>query len=117
MPQESTGFLPFELLYGWRVKGPLDVLREAWTGECGGEIPVLTHVIEMRERLQETAENARENLRKAQGKQKAYYDGRAREWNLEVGEEVLVLLPTLRNRMRLGWVGPYRIARNQPSGL
>ena len=24
--QESMGFSPFELLFGWRVRGPLDIL-------------------------------------------------------------------------------------------
>ena len=33
VPQESTGFAPFELLYGHRVRGPLDVLKEVWTGK------------------------------------------------------------------------------------
>ena len=31
--QESTGFSPFEFLYGKKVRGPLDVLRESWTGD------------------------------------------------------------------------------------
>ncbi|KAL7877197.1 hypothetical protein SRHO_G00038400 [Serrasalmus rhombeus] len=30
VPQESTGFSPFELLYGHQVRGPLDVLKETW---------------------------------------------------------------------------------------
>ena len=29
VPQTSTGFSPFELLYGYQVRGPLDVLKGA----------------------------------------------------------------------------------------
>ena len=30
VPQVSTGLSPFKLLYGWNVRGPLDVLRQLW---------------------------------------------------------------------------------------
>ena len=30
VPQESTGFSPFELLFGWKVRGPLDLLCQNW---------------------------------------------------------------------------------------
>ena len=51
--QASTGFSPFELLYGRHVRGPLDVLREAWTEEgCGSEDDknVLSYITEVRDR-------------------------------------------------------------------
>ena len=32
-PQESTGFSPFELLYGRTVRGPSHILRELWSRE------------------------------------------------------------------------------------
>lgn len=33
IPQASTGYSPFKLVYGHQVQGPLDVLKEAWEGD------------------------------------------------------------------------------------
>ena len=33
VPQASTRFSSFELLYGRRVKVPLDILKESWEGD------------------------------------------------------------------------------------
>ena len=33
VPQESTGFSPFELLYGRAIRGPMTILKELWTKE------------------------------------------------------------------------------------
>ncbi len=111
VPTESTGFSPFELLYGHRVRGPLDVLRETWTEEESQEMPVAAHVVDMRSRLHEMAELVQENMTKSQRKQKCYYDRGTQERTLKVGEQVLVLLPTVRNKLKLEWVGPYRVTR------
>lgn len=107
VPQESTGFSPFELLYGRRVRGPLDVLKEAWTDGAADEAPVMTHVLEMREKLKEMSEIVKDNMEKAQQRQKAVYDRGTMTRDLEVGDEVLVLLPMRRNHLKLEWVGPY----------
>jgi len=32
-PQDSTGFTPFELLVGHRVRTPMTLLKHLWTGE------------------------------------------------------------------------------------
>ena len=32
-PQDSTGFTPFELLYGHKVLTPMTLLKRIWTGE------------------------------------------------------------------------------------
>ncbi|XP_040072714.1 uncharacterized protein LOC120844827 [Ixodes scapularis] len=34
VPQSSSRFSPFELLYGRRVRGPLTILREVWSNEA-----------------------------------------------------------------------------------
>ena len=48
----------------------------------------------------------RENLVKAQKKQKSYYDESARPQALEAGDKVLVLVPAKQSKLQLEWVGP-----------
>ena len=40
VPQASTGFSPFELLYGHVVRGPLDILSESWQGRKSEEVKI-----------------------------------------------------------------------------
>ena len=98
VPQVSTGFSPFELVYGRDIRGPLDVLKGSWTQE--------NH-----DRLQEAQESVQKNLEKAQRKQKAWYDQKAREMNLTVGDKVLLLLPTRSEKLLAKWKGPYKVIK------
>ena len=111
VPQESLGFSPFELLYGRNVKGPMAILRELWSGEAPDEQVLSTYqyVIELRDRLEQTCKLAHENLKKMQIKQKAYYDRRARSRKFDVGDKVLLLLPTDSNKLLLQWKSPYEV--------
>ena len=38
-----------------------------------------------------------------------YYNKRTRERKLQVGDSVLLLLPTERNKLTLAWRGPYKV--------
>ena len=111
VPQSTTGFSPFELLYGREVRGPLDVLREEWEVSKKSDESVLSHILQVRERLEEMSELVSENVREAQRCQKLWYDQNTRERVLEPGEEVLVLLPTSSNKLLAKWQGPYRVIR------
>ena len=51
VPQTSTGFSPFELLYGYQVRGPLDVLKESWQSSEKTEESVISHILTVRDNL------------------------------------------------------------------
>uniref|UniRef100_A0A8C5QB65 Gypsy retrotransposon integrase-like protein 1 n=1 Tax=Leptobrachium leishanense TaxID=445787 RepID=A0A8C5QB65_9ANUR len=62
VPQESTGYSPFELLYGRQVRGPLDLVRAQWEGKQEEDgVPVVSYVLKLRERLAELAGLVRGN--------------------------------------------------------
>ncbi len=109
VPQASTGFSPFELIYGRTVRGPMKILRELWTSEI--EEPELKttyqYVLDLRERIEETCQLAKEELTKVQGRNQKYYNRKARPKNIRVGDKVLLLLPTDRNKLLLHWKGPF----------
>eukprot|EP00731_Ephydatia_muelleri_P003215 Em0001g3215a len=79
VPQCSTGFSPFELLYGRDVRGPLDVLKESWEAmEKSGE-SVVSHMLSIRDKMESMSALVRENLEKAQETEKRWYDKNARQ--------------------------------------
>ena len=63
----------------------------------------------MQEKLSKMSELAKENLAKAQQRQKKWYDENARERQIEPGAQVLVLLPTETSKLLAQWHGPYSV--------
>ncbi len=114
VPQASTGFSPFELLYGHEVRGPLTILKEVWEGDCGKSEPtnIVSFVLQMRERLEKMRALAQTHLAEAQRHQKTWYDQLARERGFDVGEKLLVMLPSQENKLLAKWQGPFEI-KNQ----
>jgi hypothetical protein len=94
VPNENTGFLPFELLHGRHIRGPLAVLKEEWEEPSTCQHSVLSHLLDTREKMKTMGELATENEKQAKQEQKLYYDRKARDRKLEVGQKVLILLPT-----------------------
>lgn len=113
VPQSSTGFSPFEMLFGYDVRGPLFLIKEKLLDIDGSneDIPVTTFVISMREKLREYLKlsNAAENESKL--KEKSYYDKNCRIRKFKPGDKVLLLLPTSTSKLLAEWRGPYEIVR------
>jgi len=101
VPQESTGFSPFQLLYGTAVRGPMCILKELWTKEL--EEPEVKssyqYVFELRETLGDTLKLAHTEFQKAQKKGKHYYDRKTKVRKFVPGDKVLVLLSTDHNKL------------------
>lgn len=111
VPQASTGFSPFELLYGRKVRGPLDLIYESWTGEAAEDENMVKYILDMRHNLSNMAEIAKENMEVQQERQKYYYDKKARMRSYSAGDKVLILLPSDSSKLKATWKGPYTIVR------
>eukprot|EP00731_Ephydatia_muelleri_P000784 Em0001g784a len=109
VPQTSTGFAPFELLYGRAVRGPLDIVKESWKESKWVKKNVVSYVLGVQEKLAKMSSLAAENLQRDQKQQKLWYDGNARQQEFQIGDLVLVLLPTSAGALTAQWKGPYPI--------
>ena len=59
--------------------------------------------------IDDAGEAGQQNVCDAAHKQKAWYDKHVRERDFQVGERVLVLLPTATSKMLAQWHGPYPV--------
>ncbi|CAM5130313.1 unnamed protein product [Eretmochelys imbricata] len=90
-------------------------MRDEWEGKAtpDGE-SVVEYVLIFRERLAELMGLARENLTRAQKKQKVWYDRRARAHAYATGDPVMVLIPVRKNKLQAAWEGPFKVIK-QPN--
>ena len=111
VPQESTSFSPFELLHGRTIRGPMAILKEIWSGPESNEeaVEAYRYVFDLRNRIEDTCRIARENLESAQGRYKRNFDKKTKVRSLEVGDKVLLMLPTDHNKLMMRWKGPFSI--------
>ncbi len=111
VPQASTGFSPFELLYGRQPRGVLDILRETWEEGPSESKNEIQHVLDLRTKLHTLGQLSMENLLQAQDKQSRLYNRGARLRNFTPGDKVLVLLPTSSSKLLAKWQGPFEVTR------
>lgn len=116
VPCQSTGYSPFELLFGRTVRGPLTIVKNAWLSP---KIPgdYLNYVLETRNRLTQMQEIVHENLERTQGRQKKVYNRQSSRRSFVVGDKVLVLLPTPGSKLEMKWQGPFVVSKVFENGL
>lgn len=120
-PHEATGFSPFELMTGRQMTLPLHLLYQP--GEANIATAYTTHeyMTDLHQHLKATFAFAQEHLNKSTEGRKAYYDQKASQDELQVGDKVWYYLYTqptgdkgskagkLARKFLPRWAGPYVI--------
>ena len=106
-PHCTTGYAPFTLLFGRDVRGPLDILHEAWLqGDCE-QASVHEWLTSVQAQISEMSVLVGNKESVAKAKMKAQYDRSACVKEFSKGDLVLVWKPGLHSKMGASWDGPY----------
>ena len=111
---ETTGFSPFELLFGRSVKGPLTLIKQAMLQETDlsrSKKSVVEFMLETRERLRTGLDLATAHAQEQRSKAKVWYDRKARMQEFKPGDKVLMLWPMHHSPLDLKLFGPYVVAQ------
>lgn len=107
--QKSTGYSPFELLFGHQPRTLLEMVQEKWEGEPESAKPVVEYVSDLKTHLRKIRAIMRQNLEEAQAAQKTQYDRHAKARTLKIGDAVLLMMASSDHKMLGQWQGPYRV--------
>ena len=104
----SLGFTPGELVFGHKMRGPLEVLKNRYL-DTEPESSILDQINDMKENHYKLQALAQQHMKVAKAAMKLHYDKGKKERTFEVGDEVLVFLPTENNMFKARFEGPFKI--------
>ena len=96
------------------------LIRETWTGEEKGglsselsalkpKMAVTRYMQKLEQHIRQALDQAGINEQKAHDANKARYDKRSTVRTLQVGDKVLVLMPTTSHSLTASWDGPFEV--------
>jgi hypothetical protein len=104
----ATGYTPFELVYGFQSILP-STLHETPSTQYSYD----DYVLELKNRLQTAHSVARQKLIIAKTKSKEYFDKDSQEFQVNIGDKVLLYDETVRRgrsrKLSAQWIGPYEV--------
>ena len=110
-PNRDTDFSPFELVYGRRVRTPLDVIHQGWCKEDFEDLDCGEWADWLSSKLEFWHEIMRERGVEASKRRKDEFDRKAVCRELEVGDPVLVRIPGLTAKLEESWKGPFPVTQ------
>ena len=111
VPQASTGFSPFELLFGRKPRGVLNLIKENWEEGPSPSKSEIQYVMDLRAKLHTLGQLSRENFLEAQERQQHLYNRGSKLRQFSLGDKVLVLLPMSSTKLLAKWQGPFVVTR------
>jgi hypothetical protein len=113
VPQTSTGFSPFELLYGRPWRGILDLPRKAWENQPCQYRTFIEHITFMMDKMAAIWPGVREHMAKVQETQAWVYNKTAQLRQFCPGDKILV--PKPEHRLQAWWHGQYVVTEQVSS--
>ncbi|XP_068210330.1 uncharacterized protein [Palaemon carinicauda] len=98
----SLGYSPFQLVYVHQVRSPMEVIKNQLISDEKDSITLQ----EMKEKIKKIWKVAHENLEMVQEGMKRNYDKKAAKRELDIGDKVLVYLPTSGKVFNQKYIGP-----------
>ena len=109
MPHSDSGFNPFDLVYRFRVRTPLDALYHGLY-ECESEkLCVSEWVMKVAERLERMRDSAALKSVKGRESRMLYLNRGTKLRVFKVGELVLYRVPGMTCKLAESWEGPYKV--------
>ena len=91
------------------MRGPLSLLYEQLTKPSTGTQPVTDYIDGLKTRLRDAWSLAAERDSVAKVEGKTQFDKKAKSRSFEVGDQVLVMTPSMTGKLDDLWTGPYII--------
>lgn len=102
----STKFQPYKLLYGHTLHIPNKLKREPEPRYNYDD-----YLFDLKQKMQESFQLARENLIKKKIQSKDNYDSKENSIELQIGDQILLRDNTQKNKLNALWTGPYQVIR------
>lgn len=100
----STGFQPYELVYGRKISLPT-----SFTKSPEPQYNFKDYHFELKRHMQEAHAIAKENILKSKEKSKKYYDQKVSPQNIKVGDKVYIRASGNQGKLSPLWHGPYEV--------
>ena len=106
IPNKSTGWSPFSIVFGHTPRSVLDILYEGWSNPSYNHILLSQWVVELLDRLEAIRDSAILSDHLAKLARCAKSNKGRKPSRLQVGEKVLTRIPGLRGNLLDAWEVP-----------